>query len=121
MAAASSTRAKPPAKPGRTVLVVFNDGTTRTVGNIPATAKITFGPLTPGKGYDNPTSLRIYTAANNQLAVFVGVREFRDLSLEVQTEYVDVHEQQLVKDGPDGRRTERVYETKRHFGPKESF
>lgn len=113
MAAASSTKT-------REVLVVFTDGTKRKVGNIPQTAKITFGPLTPGaKSYDNPTSLRIYTTTNNQLAVFVGVREFRDLSLDVQEEHVEVEYEGSESHGPQGGHVRTARKTTRDW--KESF
>ena len=74
----------------RTVLVVMNDGSKRRVSDIPKDAKITYGPVSPGKnGYGSENALRIYTSASNQLAVFVGVKEFRDEALTVQTQRVD--------------------------------
>lgn len=72
------------------------------VENIPATAKITFGPVTPGKasGYGERNCLRIYTAGNNQLAVFTEVLYFRDLSLTVKTEKVSKKQTQESVTGP---------------------
>lgn len=74
----------------RTILVVLNNNTRRLVSDIPADAKVTFGPVSPGKGggYGGDNALRIYTSQQNQLAVFVGVKEFRDLALTVKEQQV---------------------------------
>lgn len=73
----------------RTIEIIFNGGEKKRIGNIPGNAKITYGPISPGAHGDrNTNALRIYTSESNQLAVFVGVKEFRDLSLNVQTEKV---------------------------------
>ena len=73
----------------RMIEIVFNGGEKKRIGNIPGNAKITYGPISPGAHGDRHTNaLRIYTSEQNQLAVFVGVKEFRDLSLDVLTEVV---------------------------------
>jgi hypothetical protein len=74
----------------REILVILKGGKRRRVSNIPANAKITYGPVSPGGRWasDQQNALRIYTSQQNQLAVFVGVEEFRDLSLEVQEQKV---------------------------------
>ncbi|MBF9316996.1 MULTISPECIES: hypothetical protein [Mycobacteroides] len=68
----------------RTILVILKGGKKRQVSNIPANAKITYGPISPGNWNCDQNALRIYTSQQNQLAVFVGVEEFRDLSLTIQ-------------------------------------
>lgn len=69
-------------------MVILNDGTRRQVSEIPADAKVTFGPVSPGKGFHTENALRIYTSQQNQLAVFVGVKEFRDLSLTIKEQRI---------------------------------
>jgi hypothetical protein len=82
--------------------------------DVPANAKITFGyfnPATPSegagqRGYGSPdnvarqTALRIYRTDKDQLACFIGVKGFRDLSIGLtrMTERVSV-ERRLVDDG----------------------
>lgn len=89
----------------RTILVTLNDGRRVKVDNIPATAKITFGPVSPGsRDYNSGNALRIYTSQQNQLAVFTGVREFRDASLVLMSEMVSRVEGKSQKSGS----TERV-------------
>lgn len=77
----------------RTLRVYDNDGDF--VIEIPDDAKVTFGYFNPGKpegddfsnrrrGQDErKTALRIYTNKDNQLAVFLGVKGFRDESLKL--------------------------------------
>lgn len=82
------------------------------VDNIPATAKITFAKANPAeKGYgDNPMALRIYTSANNQLAVFLNVTDFRDLSLGVRERKVTKKLREDAISGPDGEFSGTEYE-----------
>lgn len=93
----------------RRILVKTADGD-KIVEGVPANAKITFGPVQPGK--QEPYSrgggncLRIYTTANNQLAVFVGVTEFRDLSLVVKGKKVKQKAQRKAEIGPNGESVE---------------
>lgn len=75
----------------RSLLVKLSDGTVKKIHGIPANAKVTFGKVQPGqteRGYPTTEAyaLRIYTTANNQLAVFTGVKEFRDLTLRIETQ-----------------------------------
>lgn len=74
-------------KSSRTLLVKMSDGTQKRVSGIPENAKVTFSKVNPGseRGFGDPYALRIYTTQSNQLAVFVGVTEFRDLSLAVES------------------------------------
>lgn len=75
----------------RTIIILLKDGRRRIVSNIPAGAKITFGLVTPGASRDYANKeygLRIYTSAQNQLAVFTDVKEFQDTSLTVEDECV---------------------------------
>jgi len=73
----------------RKILIYLKDGRKRLVSNIPAGAKITYGPISPGnRDYNGGNALRIYTSQQNQLAVFTDVKEFQDLSLRVENECV---------------------------------
>lgn len=100
----------------RSLLVKMADGTQKRIHGIPANAKVTFGKVQPGEqgGYRDPQAyaLRIYTTQNNQLAVFTNVREFRDLSLTVESRNVETKTRsRKAKDG-DGmvREAEEEYE-----------
>lgn len=98
----------------REILVILNGGKRRKIGGIPANAKITFGPVSPGtRDYSGgANALRIYTTQSNQLAVFVGVQEFRDLSLTVQEQKVTTKAERDAEAGPKGRKSvESVEET----------
>lgn len=65
---------------------------------VPASYKVTFGPVAVGGklrggGYGEPggsMALRIYESDTKQRAVFVGVRSFRDLSIPLMREHVQV-------------------------------
>lgn len=89
----------------RTIEVTLQGGRKTRVGNIPATAKITYGPVSPGtqRPYgDSGNCLRIYTSQQNQLAVFIGVQEFRDLSLTVERQVVRKDASEFTEKGPKG-------------------
>ena len=74
---------------------------------IPSNAKITYGPVQPGKqSYGSENALRIYTSTNNQLGVFLGVESFRDLSLTVRERKVSATSESSVEIGPDGEKRE---------------
>lgn len=76
----------------RTIKVISSDGTFE-VSEIPDNAKITYGGVRPDQPGLKTNTLRIYTSANNQLAVFQGVLSFHDLSLKltrpVKKDWVD--------------------------------
>lgn len=88
----------------RSVIVDTNEGPILVEG-IPDDAKITYGPMTPGsKSYQgNERTLRIYTSQTNQLAVFVGVTSFRDLSLTISRRQVTNSGETTSVQGPDGK------------------
>jgi len=91
-----------PVATSRSIFVRTIDGD-KIVEGVPANAKITFGPVQPGKqDYGSRNCLRIYTTANNQLAVFLGVTEFRDLSLVVKGKKVRETQKRKAEVGPNG-------------------
>lgn len=96
-----------PQATARSILVKTTDGD-KIVEGVPANAKITFGPVQPGKQEygGGKNCLRIYTTANNQLAVFVGVYEFRDLALVVKGRKVKQRAQRKSECGPNGETVE---------------
>lgn len=57
--------------------------------DVPEAWKVTYGPLSPGSaGYNDPDKgyvLRFYETKDKQRAVFMGVTEFRDLSIPIVT------------------------------------
>lgn len=94
----------------RSILVKTREGE-KIIEGVPGNAKITFGPVQPGsKEYDRTNCLRIYTTANNQLAVFVGVTEFRDLDLIVKTKKVKEKQKRSAEHGPNGVSVETATE-----------
>ena len=85
----------------RAILVETRDGSKKVEG-IPANAKITYGPVQPGKdSYHSGNCLRIYTTTNNQLAVFVNVVSFRDLSLRVWEQETTTESDHTLTSSPD--------------------
>lgn len=89
----------------RAILIKLGTGREKIISGIPHNAKITYGPVNPGsKSYTETYALRIYTTANNQLAVYVGVSEFRDLSLTEKVKRVHRSESAGSEDGPKGKR-----------------
>lgn len=96
----------------RSILVNRRGDEPLIIENIPSTARITFGPVTPGKqNYgDNPNALRIYTTANNQLAVILNVTDFRDLSLDVKMRKTTKKIREDAQRGPDGEYRKSDYE-----------
>lgn len=75
------------AQPPRTILVKFADGSQRKISGIPHNVKITYAKVNPASEQHSsavPYALRIYRTANDQIAVFLNVVEFRDLSLSVE-------------------------------------
>lgn len=98
----------------RSILIQRSTGAQQIVRGIPATAKLTFGPVNPGKQGYGPNCLRIYTAGTNQLAVFTDVAWFRDLSLSVQTRKKSEKQERQAERGPAGAKvqtaTEESYE-----------
>lgn len=101
-------------KPDRSVLVQRTNGQQQIVGGIPATAKLTYGPVNPGKQGYGANCLRIYTAGNNQLAVFTDVAWFRDMSLNVRSRKKSEKQSREAEHGPAGAKvashTEESYE-----------
>ena len=95
----------------RSILVIRRSDEPIIVGRIPTNAKITYGPVQPGKeSYGGGNALRIYTSASNQLAVFLDVESFRDLSLTVQERKTTTASEGETVIGPDGKKTKSAGE-----------
>ena len=67
---------------------------------IPATWKVTFGPLSM-KGYSEGNALRIYESDKQQRACFVDVVSFRDLSIPVLRKLT--RKERIAKEQRDGK------------------
>lgn len=79
----------------RTLLITKTNGEEIQV-DIPATWKVTFGLLAPGKDANSgKVALRIYEKETMQRAIFVDVAAFRDMSIPMRVKRVNVQE----KDG----------------------
>src|SRR5690606_27107726 len=89
---------------GRSIKVFMSDGTVKVVKGIPGDAKITFGRVNPSdqRWNGNDYCLRIYTSRENQLAVFTGVAEFRDLALTVERQVVNTESEVSVTETAKG-------------------
>lgn len=85
----------------RTILAKTREGLVR-IENIPHDAKITFGAVQPGKYPAHEHALRIYTSQTNQLAVIVGVTEFRDESLTITRRVKKTRDESKTHTGPKG-------------------
>lgn len=99
-------------KPDRSILIQRSGGHQQIVRGIPATAKLTYGPVNPGKQGYGANCLRIYTAGNNQLAVFTDVAWFRDMSLTVQTRKRSEKQNREAEHGPAGSKVATQTEEK---------
>lgn len=84
----------------KSLYIKMYDGRDVIVDDIPADAKITFGPLVPGSRQEQRPVLRIYQSEKVQLACFQNVQEFRELSLSVKRRYFD---SSIVKEVTDSR------------------
>lgn len=114
MPTATKTTTVKSAGNSRSILIQRSGGHQQIVSGIPATAKLTFGPVNPGKQGYGANCLRIYTAGTNQLAVFTDVAWFRDLSLSVQTRRKSEKQERTAESGPTGKfvetATQETYE-----------
>ena len=77
---------------------------------VPATWKLTFGPICPGSrdgAYNSGggIALRFYeNNKDNQRAVFTGVVSFRDSSIRIEEKVVEVKQQRMRKATPQGEK-----------------
>ena len=79
-----------------TYLIEFNDGRRQRV-TVPDDWKVTFGPAFMAKkeeynGRTVPMALRFYESKENQRAIFTGVKNFRDVSIQIEEEKVTTQE-----------------------------
>lgn len=92
--------------PSKTYILDMADGTQKKV-TVPDTWKVTFGPLVPGSKDGNYNSrgglaLRFYETKDQQRAVFMDVKCFRDADIPVMEKVVKVQEKRVAQDN-DGR------------------
>lgn len=69
----------------RTYQIEFTDGSAPVRVVIPASFKVTFGAIVPGRpgaATSGPLGVRIWEGAEKQRAVYANVASFRDLSIE---------------------------------------
>ena len=74
---------------------------------VPASWKVTFGPLNPGSknlAGNGAPALRFYESENRQRAVITDVLSFRDMSIKVEEKRTNVKQQVLSKDTPHGKK-----------------
>lgn len=102
----------------RSIHIEHSDGTATIVEDIPDSAKITFGPVQPGRqGYGSDNVLRIYTSQSNQLAVFRHVESFRDLSLSLKVREITSVMTAKEHVGPASSHSTSTRETNGRFVP----
>lgn len=83
-----------------TYLIEFENGRRQKI-TVPSTWKVTFGPAARGSNGEKgmrqkmPLALRFYEAETKQRAIFTDVVCFRDVSIKIEEERVDVQQ----KDG----------------------
>lgn len=98
----------------RTYEIVTTEGRLRM--EIDESWKVTYGPVSQGKGYGSENALRIYedAAKERQRAVFTNVISFRDLSIPVQRLVIRERGKEKWSVDENGRRriSSTQYETK---------
>jgi hypothetical protein len=90
----------------KTYLMDLSGGRMRRI-TVPASWKVTFGPLIPNDKYGNERGkycLRFYESKDQQRAIFTDVVAFRDASLAIEERVTKTKQQTIHKDGPTGRR-----------------
>lgn len=81
----------------KTYIIEFENNKRQRI-TVPASWKVTFGPAAAGvnKGNNNhlkmPMALRFYERTDLQRAIFTDVKSFRDNSIQIEEERVDVRE-----------------------------
>lgn len=112
----------------KTYLMDLSGGRMRRI-TVPASWKVTFGPLVPKPSgddrYQNKTfALRFYEGRDQQRAIFTDVLSFRDESLKVEERVTKTKQQVVHKDAPSGRREmvveARVTEWRDPLAPEDS-
>lgn len=106
---------------GRTLLIYTSNGEEKVT--LPVGARVTFGPTIPFEkkgGYDAPSkdySLRVYeNALNNSLvAVFAGVRSFRDIAIQHSKLVVREAGKSMWKSDESGYKVEESVEREKHW------
>lgn len=87
------------AKDGETTYLIEFKNDKRQKITVPSSWKVTFGPAVAGVNKRNsdlqmPMALRFYEAENKQRAIFTDVRSFRDISIMIEEEQINVQEKQ---------------------------
>ena len=109
-----------------TYLILHEDGTKRKV-TVPSTWKVTFGPIARTSsaprpnGYQQkmPIALRFYEAETKQRAVFTDVVSFRDMSIIIEEEVVDVQQKhgKIELEGGGSKAVTANVQTKQWLNP----
>jgi hypothetical protein len=95
----------------KTYLLELADGGQKKI-TVPASWKITFGPIVIPKGKDHNLGAHVSTVAlrfyegnkENQRAVFTNVKGFRDLDIEISEKRVQVKRETVTKQTQQGAR-----------------
>lgn len=86
----------------KTYILELKGGNLRKV-TVPASWKVTFGPLIPGdKGGHGTLALRFYESKENQRAIFTDVKSFRADDIPVQERITKTKNQRIRKSTPEG-------------------
>lgn len=91
-------------------LLEMKDGSRKKI-TVPKSWKVTYGPLVPGSKDGNMNGagalcLRFYEGnKDNQRAVFAGVQAFRDMSLPLEEEVTQTHEEIVSKETDQGQKS----------------
>lgn len=87
-----------------TYLLYMEDGSQKKV-TVPASWKVTFGALYPGKEANHgKTGLRFYSATSKQHAVFTNVSSFRDASIKLEERVTTRKEETFYKGDGDNQK-----------------
>lgn len=85
---------------------VERDGGRHQRVTVPASWKVTFGPLVPGKNFtgagNNHPALRFWESANQQRMVITDVKSFRDVSIKVEERRTQMKQQRMTQQTEHG-------------------
>lgn len=88
-------------------LIEYQNGDAEKI-TIPASWKVTFGPLVPGsKAHESNGAicLRVYESKEKQRAVFTKVQSFRMIGIPVERKIVKTQQETFYRDTPQGKKS----------------
>ena len=86
----------------KTYILELKNGKLRRI-RVPASYKVTFGPLIPGEHHGNGClALRFYESKDHQRAIFTDVKSFRDASIPIEERQTKTDTKRVRKHTEEG-------------------